>query len=92
MDSHVGQDKLVDDILNEDKQWVDTLPEADMQVDIRKDSNRNADILREADMLVVDRLLGDTLLEVDSLMVGIHVEEGRVVHLDSLDVKIYLFH
>lgn len=64
-----------------------------MQVDIRKDSNRNADILREADMLVVDRLLGDTLLEVDSLMVGIHVEEGRgVVHLDILDVKIYLSH
>lgn len=87
VDSHVGQDKLVDDILNEDKQWVDTLPEADMLVDILKDSNRNVDILPAA-----DRLLGDTLLEVDSLMVGIHVEEGRVVHLDSLDVKIYLFH
>lgn len=93
------QDKQVHDILNEDIQKVDTLLvvdtllEEDMQVDILKGSNQNVDILMKVDMQLVDRLLEDTLLEeVDTLVQGIHVEEGRGVHLDTLNLKIYLSH
>lgn len=86
MDSHVGQDKLVlvHDILNEeDNQMVDTL----LHVDILKDSNLHVDtLLEEEDMLVVvGRLLGDSLLEVDILLLDrIHMEEDSGVLLDSL--------
>lgn len=86
VDSHVGQDKLVlvHDILNEeDNQMVDTL----LHVDILKDSNLHVDtLLEEEDMLVVvGRLLGDSLLEVDILLLDrIHMEEDSGVLLDSL--------
>lgn len=72
----------------------------DMQVGILKGSDHKEDtLLVVVDMLLKGRLLGDTLLEEDSLVLGIHLEgrevqlEGREVLLDdALDMEIYLFH
>ena len=76
MNSHVEEDKLMNDILNN---------EDNQKGDILKEDNRQADILPEVDTQVVGSQLGDSLLVMDILLLGMNqVEEDRVLMDNSL--------
>ena len=76
MNSHVEEDKLMNDILNN---------EDNQKGDILKEDNRQADILPEVDTQAVGSQLGDSLLVMDILLLGMNqVEEDRVLMDNSL--------